>query len=58
MTIVRPVCGIENFSEETLASAFHLDHSRYEILFCVADPGDPAVPLVRRLMAAYPNVPS
>ena len=58
VTIVRPVCGIENFSEETLASAFHLDHSRYEILFCVADPGDPAVPLVRRLMAAYPNVPS
>ena len=57
VTIVRPVCGIENFSEETLGSAFHIDHPRYEILFCVADPGDPAVPLVRRLMAAYPYVP-
>jgi ceramide glucosyltransferase len=55
VTIVRPVCGIENFSEETLASAFHLDHPRYEILFCVAEAGDPVVPLVRRLMATYPD---
>ena len=58
VTIVRPVCGIENFSEETLASAFHLDHPRYEILFCVADPGDPVIPLVRRLMAAYSDIAS
>jgi ceramide glucosyltransferase len=58
ITIVRPVCGVENFSEQTLASAFHLDHPRYEILFCVADAADPVIPLVRRLMAAYPNVAS
>ena len=39
VTIVRPVCGVENFAEETLASAFRLDCPRYEILFCAAHSG-------------------
>jgi ceramide glucosyltransferase len=58
VTIVRPVCGIENFSHETLASAFHLDYPNYEIIFCAAHGGDPVLPLVRRLIAAHPNVPA
>jgi ceramide glucosyltransferase len=58
VTIVRPVCGMENFSEKTLASAFHLDHPNYEIIFCAAHVGDPVLPLVRRLIAAHPHVPA
>jgi ceramide glucosyltransferase len=58
VSIVRPVCGIENFSEETLASAFHLDHPNYEIIFCAAYAGDPVLPLVNRLIAAHPDVPA
>lgn len=57
-SIVRPVCGLENFLEETLVSAFRLTYSRYEIVFCVASERDPVVPLVRRLMAEHPAVPS
>jgi len=53
---VRPVCGMENYIEETLRSAFHLDYPRYEIVFCAANAHDAAVPLVRRLIAAYPHV--
>ena len=30
----------------------------YELIFCVADPGDPIVPLVERLIAAHPQVPA
>ena len=58
VTIVRPVCGVENFAEETLASAFRLDCPRYEILFCAAHSADDAIPLVRRLIAAHPEVPA
>ena len=56
VTIVRPVCGVDNFVAETLASSFRLDYPRYEIIFCVAQARDPVVPIVRALMAAHPHV--
>jgi ceramide glucosyltransferase len=56
VSILRPVCGLENNLEETLASTFVLDYSRYEIVFCVASPDDPVIPLVERLMAAHPAI--
>jgi ceramide glucosyltransferase len=58
VSLVRPICGMENHVEETLRSAFHLDYPRYEVIFCAATAGDSAVPLARRLMAAYPDVPA
>src|SRR5262245_43368314 len=54
VSVLRPVCGIENCSELTLASGFRLDHPRYEIVFCVAHADDPVIPLIRRLIAAHP----
>jgi ceramide glucosyltransferase len=47
---------MENYIEDTLRSAFHLDYPRYEIVFCAASAHDAAVPLVRRLIAAHPHV--
>ncbi len=58
VTILRPVCGIENFALETLASSFFLDYPRYELLFCVAHANDPAIPLIERLIADSPHVPA
>jgi ceramide glucosyltransferase len=58
VSLVRPVCGMENHIEETLRSAFHLDYPRYEIIFCAASGNDAAAPLVRRLIAAHPHVPA
>lgn len=58
VTIVRPVCGLETYSEETLRSGFLLDHPDYEIVVCVESSADPVIPLVRRLMAEHPSVPS
>ena len=58
VSVLRPVCGIENHGEETLRSAFHLDYSRYEIIFCAAAANDPAVPVVRRLIARHPHIPA
>ena len=58
ISIVRPVCGIDNYVDETLGSAFQLDYRRYEIVFCVAHANDPVVPIVQRLIADHPRVPA
>lgn len=55
VSVVRPVCGIDNFAEETLRSTFILDYPDYEIIFCIARADDPAVALVRRLMDEHPT---
>src|SRR5262245_20195484 len=56
ITIIRPVCGIDNFVEATLRSTFVLDYPRYEILFCAASARDPVVALVHKLIAEYPHI--
>ncbi len=56
VSLVRPLCGIDNYALDTLRSTFELDYSHYEILFCVASAKDPVLPLVRRLMGENPAV--
>jgi ceramide glucosyltransferase len=51
VSIVRPVCGLETYSELTLRSTFELDYPDYEVLFCVQKKNDPIIPLVQRLIA-------
>jgi ceramide glucosyltransferase len=58
VSIVRPVCGIENFGEATLRSGFELDYPNYELIFCAATANDPVVPLVRQLIEEYAEVPA
>jgi ceramide glucosyltransferase len=58
VSLVQPLCGVEAFSKETLASVFALDYPEYELLFCLADPADPIAPLVRRAIVANPKVPA
>jgi ceramide glucosyltransferase len=55
ISLVRPLCGIDNFAADTLRSTFDLDYPRCEILFCVASAKDPVVPLVEALMAEHPE---
>ena len=56
VSLVRPLCGIDNYGAETLRSTFELDYPGCEILFCIADATDPVLPLIRHLIAAYPVV--
>ena len=58
ITIIRPVCGLDNFVEATLRSTFVLDYPRYEILFCAASMRDPVVGLVQSLIAEHPQIPA
>ncbi len=56
ITLLRPVCGLDAFDAQTLASSFAQDYPQYEVIFCAARGDDAAVPLVRRLMAAHPGL--
>ena len=58
VTVIRPVCGIEAFSRETLGSSFALDYPNYELLFCVARADDPVTAIVYRLIDAHPEIPA
>ncbi|MBH1973936.1 MAG: glycosyltransferase [Rhodobacteraceae bacterium] len=56
VTLLRPVCGLDTFDAETLESSFLQDYPDYEVIFCADLETDPAVPLLRRLIAAYPKL--
>ena len=56
ISLVRPLCGIDNYAVDTLRSTFGLDYPDYEILFCVASVSDPVLPLVKDLMAENAGV--
>lgn len=56
VTIIRPVCGIENHLRETLQTTFDLDYPDYEAIFCIASPKDPAIAVVEGLMRERPHV--
>ena len=56
VTVLRPICGLENFLEETLETTFLADYPVFELIFCAADPADPAIGLVERIMARHPGV--
>lgn len=56
VSVAIPVCGLDNYAEDTLRTAFRFDYPRYEVLFCAARADDAAIPVIRRLMADYPAV--
>ena len=56
VSLVRPLCGIDNYADETLRSTFNLAYPRYEILFCVASANDPVIPLTESLIAERSDV--
>jgi ceramide glucosyltransferase len=55
LTILKPLAGLDDNLEENLATFFEQDYPRYQILFAVRRDDDPAVPVVRRLLARYPQ---
>ena len=51
MSILRPVRGLDHCEEVTLGSSFGLDYPNFELIFCCADADDPAVAVIRSLIA-------
>lgn len=55
ISILKPVRGVDFASYENFSSFYRQDYGDYEILFCVNDMSDPAVPMIRRVMAEFPE---
>jgi len=55
VSILKPVRGVDFASYENFKSFFLQEYPEYEILFCVNDLNDPAVPLIRRLADEFPT---
>jgi ceramide glucosyltransferase len=55
VSILKPVRGLDRHSPEYFASFCQQDYPEYEIVFGVADTGDPAIPAIRQLAAAHPE---
>ena len=56
VTILKPVKGMDAESFENFASFCRQEYPLFQIVFAVADGNDPVVPVVRRLVAAFPKV--
>jgi ceramide glucosyltransferase len=56
VTIFKPLCGAEHELYECLRSFCDQDYPRFQIVFGVSDPDDPAIGVVARLAREFPAV--
>lgn len=55
VTILKPLCGLDDELAANLESFLKVEYDPVEILFGVKDPDDPALALAREVAARYPN---
>jgi ceramide glucosyltransferase len=56
VSIIKPTKGVDQSAFENFASFCEQTYNgEYELLFCVEDVADPAVPVITRVIDAYPN---
>lgn len=58
VSVLRPLAGAEDNTEANLRSLFEQRYPDFEILLSVHDESDPATPIARRVIAAYPQIPA
>lgn len=56
VTMLKPVKGLDPDLAENLRTFFRQDYPEFQLLFGAADPADPAVPIVRQVLAEHPAV--
>ncbi|MBD2579175.1 glycosyltransferase [Oscillatoria sp. FACHB-1406] len=55
VSLMIPACGLDAGAWENWSSLCQQDYPHYEILFGVVDGKDPAVPILEKLVATYPD---
>jgi ceramide glucosyltransferase len=55
VSILIPTCGVDEGAWENWESFCQQDYGSYEVVFGVMDPKDPAVPVLEKLVAKYPD---
>src|SRR5262249_23473909 len=54
VSVLKPLCGVDPHAYDSLRSHCTQDYPNFEIIFGVADPQDPVVPVVERLIDEFP----
>ncbi len=57
ISILKPVCGLDDELEQNLISFTRLEGLRYEVIVSAEEWADPALAVVRRVMQQYPRAP-
>jgi ceramide glucosyltransferase len=57
VSILKPLRGVDPEIWETFCSHCEQAYPHFQLIFGVSDPADPAIEVVRKLQAKYPNLP-
>lgn len=57
VSILKPLKGVDPEIWESFCSHCEQEYPQFQLIFGVSDPGDPAIEVVRKLQAKYPNLP-
>jgi ceramide glucosyltransferase len=53
VSVLKPVRGLEKNLEANLRTIAQQNYPAYEVIYCVQDPQDPALPIVKKLQAEF-----
>src|ERR1035441_3365554 len=57
VSILKPLKGVDPEIWESFCSHCEQDYPEFQLIFGVSEPADPAIEVVRKLQAKYPNLP-